>query len=644
MSSLDADAQDSVVQNADVQDAEVQDADVQDAVVFNNVRFSYDGARLALDDVSLLIEPKSFVCILGGNGSGKSTLAKHINALLRPDSGEVCVLGMDTSDGSNLLSIRSSAGMVFQNPDDQIVATLVEDDVAFGPENLGIAEGELRGRVMSALRKVGLQSFERRETRALSGGQKQRVAIAGVLVMCPKIIVLDEASAMLDPRGRRELISTCRKLNASGLTVIMITHFMEEAIHADRVIVLDDGKISMDGTPDEILTSAGELEWLSLEMPFAVRMSARLEKLGVPVGMHLDVDGLASELHAMIDGVSVPSFACLEAGGKHAEDNLPACATACSSPKMASDSSSHASASLLEFDHVSYAYVPKSKGRETKVDLAKEKGKWGSRDDFYWALDDVAFSLKEGEFVGIAGHTGSGKSTLIQLANGLLKPTLGSVFLKGAKLSTKREVAEARREIGIVFQYPERQLFAQTVFDDVAFGPRNLGLSDAEVESSVHEALASVGLDASDIGSKSPFALSGGQQRRVAVAGVLAMKPRILILDEPTVGLDPKARRSFLALIERLHSEGATIMLVTHDMDAIARLCSRVIVLDRGKIVMDGPPINVLEDEKELERVGLATPDVLKLSHVLNLPCADYTLNDEELAQAIAALCRGEVR
>lgn len=265
-------------------------------IEFEQTGFTYDGETFVLRDIGLAIPQGQFVCVLGGNGSGKSTLAKHINALLVPDEGAVFVLGHDTSDESALYRIRSSAGMVFQNPDDQLVASLIENDVAFGPENLGIPTPELRNRVTLSLDEVGLQGFEKHETNALSGGQKQRVAIAGVLAMDPEILVLDEASAMLDPRGRRGLMRACKELNARGMTIVMITHFMEEAGIADRVVVLDNGTIALDGTPDEVLTQTERLEHLNLDVPFACSLSRELQKRGVPVSTHVDDSSLKEEL------------------------------------------------------------------------------------------------------------------------------------------------------------------------------------------------------------------------------------------------------------------------------------------------------------------------------------------------------------
>lgn len=265
-------------------------------ISFSDVSFTYTGDSYVLTDLSLEIEKGQFVCVLGANGSGKSTFSKLINALLVPDKGKVEVDGMDTSDPANTFLIRSTAGMVFQNPDDQIVASLIENDVAFGPENLGIANPELRQRVDRALKQVGLETAGKRETTALSGGQKQRVAIAGVLAMEPSVLILDEASAMLDPRGRRGLMRVCKELHAQGLTIIMITHFMEEAAEADRVVVMKEGRCVLDGAPDEVLTQDDVLRGLNLDIPFATQMSRLLQDRGFEVGTHIETTSLKEEL------------------------------------------------------------------------------------------------------------------------------------------------------------------------------------------------------------------------------------------------------------------------------------------------------------------------------------------------------------
>lgn len=268
-----------------------------------HLTFTYPGEeRPTLGDLSLEIARGSFVAVLGHNGSGKSTLAKHFNAILLPTGGKVYVDGMDTSDENNLLSVRATVGMVFQNPDNQIVANVVEDDVAFAPENLGVPPQEIRARVDAALKQVGMYDFRLHAPHLLSGGQKQRVAIAGIIAMTPKCIVLDEATAMLDPVGRREVLSAVHRLNREkGITVVLITHHMNEAEEADRVIVMDDGRIALDGTPKEVFTQVEPLRTMGLTVPDTVDLLDRLRKDGLDVPLDaLTVDECAAAITAAL--------------------------------------------------------------------------------------------------------------------------------------------------------------------------------------------------------------------------------------------------------------------------------------------------------------------------------------------------------
>lgn len=577
------------------------------------VSFSYDGAVPALDGVDLNIENGEFFCILGGNGSGKSTFAKHLNALLQPDAGTVRINGMDASDPELVYDIRSTAGMVFQNPDDQLVATLVEDDVAFGPENLGVPSVQIAQRVREALKGVGLVGFERHETHALSGGQKQRVALAGVLAMEPRVLILDEASSMLDPRGRQGLMKACRALHDRGMTIVMITHFMEEAAEADRVAVFRAGRVAMLGTPEEILTRADELAQLNLDMPESCRLGMALRAKGVPVCAQVREADMVSEIaqaYAERSGADV-------AGQSSASDS-----------RMLDNVSSvtdgaAASEPVIEISHLSHSYSLSARERRrwrkrsTTADASSKQALWGNDPNSPWALRDVSLTVRRGEFLGLAGHTGSGKSTLVQHLNGLIRPQEGSVCALGLDLSNKKDSAAVKAKVGVVFQYPERQLFAETVAQDVAFGPHNLGLPQDEVARRVASSLARVGLDLAAIGDKSPFELSGGQQRRVAFAGVLAMEPEVLVLDEPMAGLDPAARRDFLELIGRLHDDGLTVIMVSHSMDDLANCCDRIVVMNEGAVFAEGTPMQVFAHADELRSIGLGVPAAQRMALAL---------------------------
>lgn len=605
------------------------------------VFFSYDGVTPALDGIDLNIEDGEFFCILGGNGSGKSTFAKHLNALLQPDAGTVRINGMDASDPELVYDIRSTAGMVFQNPDDQLVATLVEDDVAFGPENLGVPSAQIAQRVREALKGVGLVGFERHETHALSGGQKQRVALAGVLAMEPRVLILDEASSMLDPRGRKGLMKVCRALHDRGMTIVMITHFMEEAAEADRVAVFRAGRVAMLGAPEEILTRADELAQLNLDMPASCCLGRALRAKGVPICAQVreaDMVAEIAQVYAERSGADV-------AGRPSASDSRVLDHASSAADGMV------ASEPVIEISHLSHSWSLSARERRrwrkrsTTVGASGKQALWGNDPNSPWALRDVSLTVRRGEFLGLAGHTGSGKSTLVQHLNGLIRPQEGSVCALGLDLSSKKGAAAVKAKVGVVFQYPERQLFAETVAQDVAFGPRNLGLPQDEVVRRVATSLARVGLDLAAIGDKSPFELSGGQQRRVAFAGVLAMEPEVLVLDEPMAGLDPAARREFLELIDRLHREGLTVVMVSHIMDDLANCCDRIVVMNEGAVFADGTPAQVFAHANELKSIGLGVPAAQRMALSLvqagvPLRC-DKLYTVESLADELAGMLLG---
>lgn len=602
------------------------------------VSFSYDGVTPALDGVNLNIEDGEFFCILGGNGSGKSTFAKHLNALLQPDAGTVRINGMDASDPELVYDIRSTAGMVFQNPDDQLVATLVEDDVAFGPENLGVESAQIAQRVREALKGVGLVGFERHETHALSGGQKQRVALAGVLAMEPRVLILDEASSMLDPRGRKGLMKACRALHDRGMTIVMITHFMEEAAEADRVAVFRAGRVAMLGTPEEILTRADELAELNLDMPESCRLGMALRAKGVPVHAQVREVDMVAEV--------AQTYAERSGAGTVGQSSTPQSEIV--GGTVSADNEDNVPEPVIELSHVSYSYSLSARERRRWHKRSAAEGSsnkqalWGNDPSSPWALRDVSLTVRRGEFLGLAGHTGSGKSTLVQHLNGLIRPQEGSVCALGLDLSNKKDAAAVKAKIGVVFQYPERQLFAETVAQDVAFGPHNLGLPQDEVDRRVESSLSRVGLDLSAVGDKSPFELSGGQQRRVAFAGVLAMEPEVLVLDEPMAGLDPAARRDFLELIDRLHRDGLTVVMVSHSMDDLAQCCDRIVVMNEGAVFAEGAPAQVFARADELKSIGLGVPAAQRMALALagaGVPLRlDRLYTVESLADELATL------
>ena len=550
-----------------------------------NVSFDYvtrdeDGKEISrsnvLKDVSLSVPEGQFLAILGHNGCGKSTLAKHLNAILTPTKGKVTVAGMDTSDEDRLFDIRQTVGMVFQNPDNQLVATIVEEDVAFAPENMGVPQPEIRQRVDDALKQVDMYEYREHAPHQLSGGQKQRVAIAGVIAMQPRCIVMDEPTAMLDPKGRREVMNTIHTLNREkGITVVLITHYMDEAAQADRVVVMDGGNIIMDDVPKKIFSQVKRLKSVGLDVPQVTELCDMLREKNVDISPEIIGEQECAEaLFRLTKGRSAV---------------IP--------PKQA-DNSEDDRPVVLRCDKVTYKY---------SIGTPFEKT----------AVNSVDLSIRQGEFVGIIGHTGSGKSTLIQHFNGLVKPTSGTVLVEGTDIWSKGvNIRDIRFKVGLVFQYSEHQLFEETVAKDIAYGPKNMGLSEENIKKRVRSSAES--MDIVHLLDRSPFELSGGQQRRVALAGVLAMDPEVLILDEPAAGLDPKGRDKILAQIKRYHEQyGKTILLVSHSMEDIVKYAGKVLVMNKSRLFCYDTVDNVFSRTDELAKIGLDVPQITRMSHIL---------------------------
>lgn len=564
------------------------------------VRFQYkkrdvDGNVIATEEilkgVDLTIKKGEFIALLGRNGSGKTTFSKQLNAILRPSEGTVTVDEMGTRDAEKLYDIRQHVGMVFQNPDNQMVAANVEEEVAFGPENLGMESDTIVARVKQALEQVRMWKRRKTAPNHLSGGQKQRIAIAGILAMHPDYIVLDEPTAMLDPKGRKEVMEALQRLNQEQeMTVILITHDMEEAALASRVILLADGQMRFDGRPEKFFGADALLAEMGMEAP----LSYRVRKL-------IDSDVFEKKI-----GDARVEEATIDKREKVAEYDKTGREWEASSElvdkkknKKAEAETDEKNQDLLSLQHVSYIYSPGT---------AYEKV----------ALDDVNLSLGKGEIVGLAGHTGSGKSTMIQLLNGLLKPTGGTVTFEGKDIHAKGYSGNyLRSRVGMVFQYPEHQMICDTVWEDVAFGPGKQGLTGEACETRVEEALRFVDLPEKYY-QASPLQLSGGQKRRVAIAGVLAMQPEYIILDEPAAGLDAAGKREIFDRIRRMSREqGIGVLLVSHSMEDLAEYADRIIVLDDGKKILDDRPAQVFAKRETLADCGLDVLETVKLADKL---------------------------
>lgn len=475
-------------------------------VKLRDVRFTYDGgATWALDGVSLDIRRGERICLTGPNGSGKTTLSRVIAGLTAPDEGHVTLLGNAVFDdaGAHAQAYRAARrgiGAVFQNPEDQIVTTVTEDDVAFGPENLAVAHDEIGKRIAGSLDAVDMGDSRASDPTRMSGGQQQRVAIAGMLAMNSEVLVLDEPTAMLDPSGRADIMRVLDELQERGTTVILVTHHEDELDHADRVIQLESGHIVGDGP-------AGE----SLRLP--------IRSVGLPKRV-------------------------LEPRGE----------------------------TIIDVKDLSYRHA-------------------GAEHDVF---DHLSFSIGKGETVALMGHNGAGKTTLARLLCALTKPKSGSIAIDGIAVSatkrngtvktlSRRNRAKLRRTVGYVMQHPERQLFDETVAEDVAYGPSNQGLEASEAADRAMQAMRLLHIE--HLRDSSPFDLSGGQQRLVAIAGVIACEPKVLVLDEPTAGLDEEAIARVHGLIHELKSRGMTMLVISHSQEEVNEIADRTIILGESTAV-----------------------------------------------------------
>ncbi|TNF46906.1 ATP-binding cassette domain-containing protein [bacterium] len=517
------------------------------------LNYTYPGEdKPALASVDLEVKEGELLALVGPNAAGKSTIARAIKGLLVPDSGKILI-------GSRSVSSQipdQRVGFLQSNPENQLVTSIVEEDIAFGLETLGMDPAAIKSGVDRTLSRLDLERFRRAMPHRLSCGEQQMVALAGALAPDPEILVLDEPTAYLDPMGRAAVMKALKSLSDMGRTIILITHDMEEASHADRVALVNEGIVEDVSPPALFFRDSSILQTGRLKQPFAVRLADALEDRGVDLpSCSPRLDLFLSTLKGM--AANLPP----ERGGvKH------------QTPDPVSENVPMA----LTFRDVVYRYTS-GMGENTDI------------------LKGINLDVPEGRMSLLCGANGAGKSTLLQMSNGLLSPDSGEVLLNGMRLNAlDKQPGGIPAHVALLFQNPERQIFSETVFDDVAFGPRNLGVDEGRVSRSVLEAIQWVGLD-TDVLSRSPFKLSGGQMRRVAVAGVIAMDPKVLILDEPTDGLDPYGADEFMSRAQQyIEKTGATILMATHRVpESITDRC-RLAVLSSGSICANGEPLDVL--------------------------------------------------
>ncbi len=556
--------------------AQTQDLPV--AATLSDVTFVHAKGVVALDHVSFSIPAGKRTCIVGANGSGKSTVASILSGLTAPDEGTVTFLGTTVVNDGKVdfeayKTIRPQLGLVFQNPEDQIICSVVADDIAFGLENLQVPSDRITPLVEEQIELGTLTEFASENPQMLSGGQQQRVAISGALVMKPQILILDEPSAALDVVHRNNVMGLVEKLRAAGKTIVHVTHFMDEVVSADHVIALDDGRVAFEGTPEALFEQHELVECLHLEEPFAYQVAHALNNRGVVVCKSPSAERVLSELTGLL-ATAVQGARSADAAGRRGDT---------AAGRSAAGSASEPAA--VSVRDVTFSYQKP-------------------------VLKNISVDVQKGSHVAVIGSTGSGKSTLARLICALDTPDSGSLCVTGLDTRQKQNRRKLHGIVGYVMQRPERQLFAQTVAEDVAFGPTNLGLSACDVTSAVNTALELVGL--SHKADVSPFELSGGQQRLCALAGVIAMQPKVLVLDEPTSGLDPYYCSELRKIINAVLEDGCTVIELTHSMEDAAET-DQIIVLHEGDLVFSGTPYQTFThfSETEFQELGLGIPHAL---------------------------------
>ena len=557
--------------------AQTQDLPV--AATLSDVTFVHAKGVVALDHVSFSIPAGKRTCIVGANGSGKSTVASILSGLTAPDEGTVTFLGTTVVNDGQVdfeayKTIRPQLGLVFQNPEDQIICSVVADDIAFGLENLQVPSDQITPLVEQQIELGTLTEFASENPQMLSGGQQQRVAISGALVMKPQILILDEPSAALDVVHRNNVMGLVEKLRAAGKTIVHVTHFMDEVVSADHVIALDDGRVAFEGTPEALFEQHELVECLHLEEPFAYQVAQALNNRGVVVCKSPSAQRMLDELTGLL---------ATAAQDARRADTAGSCDDTTAGYGDATGDASEAAAVSV---------------RDTTFSYQKP------------VLKNISVDVQKGSHVAVIGSTGSGKSTLARLICALDTPDSGSLCVAGLDTRQKQNRRKLHGIVGYVMQRPERQLFAQTVAEDVAFGPSNLGLSACDITSAVNDTLKLVGL--SHKADASPFELSGGQQRLCALAGVIAMQPKVLVLDEPTSGLDPYYCSELRKIINAVLEDGCTVIELTHSMEDAAET-DQIVVLHEGYLVFSGTPYQTFThfSEAEFQELGLGIPHAL---------------------------------
>lgn len=555
--------------------------------MFDNFGYTYtDGEKPALIDLTLTVQEGESILVTGPAGAGKTTLCSCLNGLVPHFytgriRGRVLVREIDTRH-SSIAHLSHIVGMLFQDPSDQLASPTVEDDVAFGPENYGVPREEIHRRIAEALRLVRLSGYERRAPYSLSGGEQQAAALAGVIAMRPAVFALDEPTSNLDPLGSSQVLEIVSKIAREyNNTLLVVEHKLEDFVPlCDSLVVMEEGRIILSGRVPALFSEDNVrlMEEKGVSLPQVTVVALRLKERG------LWPDG--GKLPVTIEEAAAVISASLKASHQAPTLKRPA---------------ARAGRPIVETEDLWHAYPTGMT-----------------------ALRGINLAIARSEFVAIVGQNGSGKTTLVKHFNGLLRPSKGRVVIQGNDTQGK-SIAELSRTVGYCFQNPDHQICCRTVRDELLFGPLNLKMDEARMLAHMDE--ISRGMSLKGMLNKGPFQLSKGERQKLAVAAILMMGPEVVVIDEPTTGQDFRMGREMMDLAKRLHDEGKTVIVITHDMGIVAEYVERVIVLRDGEVVLDGPPWSVFENPEVLSTTSLEPPQVTRLAGKL----ADFGVRDDIL-------------
>ena len=562
-------------------------------ITLDHVSFFYQHAKEpALRDVTLAIEPGAFVGVIGPSGAGKSTLAAALSGAIPHHHrgalyGAVHVAGHDTCE-ITLTDIARTVGSVGQDIDAQMVASVVEDELLFGLENFGVPREQIEARIDEALATTGIRELRARQIATLSGGQKQKVAIAAVLALRPRVLVLDEPTSALDPGSARLVFDTLRAINRDhGVTIVVVEQMVALlSEYCSRVVVMDDGSIALDGAPREVFAHARALRRIGVDCPRVTRVYNSLVERGLARESRpcLNVDEAARLVESIVSAGGEQRIA--PAAAPHGSACKPiAGEAACTRPDPAGAANASAPATL-RIEGASFAYP-----------------QGGS------SVRDLDLEVRAGEIVGVVGQNGAGKTTLTKLVNGLLKPNGGRVLVAG--LDTRSTpVSHIARHAATLFQNPDRQICQETVRDEIAFGLQLHGAAAEQARIRAEEAARRFGLDP----DRAPFALSRGQRQLVALASVVALDPELVILDEPTSGLDYRECMTVMRAVREMARRGSAVLMVCHDMEVVSDFADRLVVMAGGRIIGAGTTREVFSNAPLMDAASIAPPQVCALA------------------------------